>query len=539
MSARQEVLATLTQHGVEDALSAAVNAAIKSQQHGGDDDPIKAIARALLKPRAQPLSEVQADTSTTCVARVQAALDAIGARSELNACCEVMASSALQQAAAADARLASGGARRLLEGVPIVVKANIDVAGTLTTASMPGLANWRPQSTAPVAARLIEAGAVVIAKTSMPEAAMFGMGFSPVHGVTLNPVNRHVTTAGSSSGTAACIGAGMVAGGLGSDTGGSLRMPAEACGIAGFRPSYRRYPSGGVVPADPVRDTTGPMAASVADLAVLDAAIMGGDLGEYAPAPLEGLGVAVPADVQAAASEGHKRALELALGALRAAGAAVNVAAADFEDLKKLEGLAHSSELSHHALALDEYLASHPSSGLTRDGVLGASFHRGVEAFFTDASAWTPPGTTRVMLHELPANERDALLATRDDELRAMEAAYSRYFEAHACDVMVTPAFAGPPAKCLTDAEYRAFPDQLSMLLQGGGRPMMAYVMAFTTLRVPCLALPTPARHEGLDIPGPPPPAGLLLWGRPHDDKKLLKVGIALEAAMKQQPPPQ
>ena len=101
----------------------------------------------------------------------------------------------------------------------------------------------------------------------------------------------------------------------------------------------------------------------------------------------------MPADVRTA-SEGHKRALELALGALRAAGAAVNVAAADFEDLS-LEGLAHSSELSHHALALDEYLASHLSSGLTRDGVLGASFHRGVEAFFTDASAWTPPGTTR------------------------------------------------------------------------------------------------------------------------------------------------
>lgn len=259
------------------------------------------------------------------VARVQASLAAIANNAELNACAEVLNSSALAQAAQADARTAGP---RALEGVPIVVKANIDVAGTLSTASTPGLAQWRPQSTAPVAAKLIEAGAIVVAKTSMPEQALFGMGFSPVHGLTLNPTNRAVTCSGSSSGTAVCIAAGIVRCGLGTDTGGSLRMPADACGIVGFRPSRGRYPSSGVVPADSTRDTVGPMAATAAEVALLDSVITGTPHEEYAPRSLKGLRVAVPADAADPPSAGYKQALELVLGVLRRDGAACSTKAA-------------------------------------------------------------------------------------------------------------------------------------------------------------------------------------------------------------------
>ena len=115
-----------------------------------------------------------------------------------------------------------------------------------------------------------------------------------------------------------------------------------------------------------------------------------------------------------------------------------------------------------------------------------------------------------------------------------MEAAYSRYFEVHACDVMVTPA--GPPA---VPHRRRARLSQTSSRCcckAAVGRYGVRHVV--TTLRAPCLALPTPARHEGLDIPTLAT-GGPASWGRPYDDKKLLKAGIALEAAMKQQPPPQ
>ena len=119
-------------------------------------------------------------------------------------------SGALELAAAADAKLLEGAPRRPLEGVPIIVKANVDVAGTLSTASLPALADWRPSKTAPIAQRLIDAGAIVVAKTNMPEAALGIWGFSPVHGITKNPINENYTTGGSSAGTAAGIAAGYV-----------------------------------------------------------------------------------------------------------------------------------------------------------------------------------------------------------------------------------------------------------------------------------------------------------------------------------------
>ena len=282
----------------------------------------------------QPLKDVQADSSRTCVARVQACLDSIAAKDgELNCCVEVLAESALKQAADADAKLAGGAARRVLEGVPIVVKVNIDVAGTLSTNSMPGLADWRPETTAPVVTKLVEAGAIVVAKSNMPEAAVGAWGFSPVHGLTKNATNPKYTTSGSSSGTASAIAASIVPCGLGSDTGGSLRMPAECCGIAGMRPSRDRYPIDGIVPCNVGHDTAGPMAASVADIAVLDAVLTGEPLASYDAADLSGVAFGVPADLWKDAAAGHKAALELAVAALTKAGAACKRDVADFKPL--------------------------------------------------------------------------------------------------------------------------------------------------------------------------------------------------------------
>lgn len=163
--------------------------------------------------------------------------------------------------------------RRALQGLPIVVKDNIDVAGMPTTAGSPVLAGQMPIRSALAAARLIEAGAVVIGKANLHE---FSLGITTNNarfGPARNPYDPQRIPGGSSGGTAVAVASGMVTVGLGSDTGGSLRIPAALCGVVGFRPSTGRWPSDGVVKVSWTRDTVGPIGRTVADCALLDAIV--------------------------------------------------------------------------------------------------------------------------------------------------------------------------------------------------------------------------------------------------------------------------
>jgi len=141
---------------------------------------------------------------------------------------------------------------------------------------------------------LKEAGAIVIAKTNMPEMAQTIGGWSKLNGYCRNPHNLNYQPGGSSSGTATGIAAGVASCGLGSDTGGSVRVPAEACGIVGFRPSLGRYSGEGIVPLWITHDTIGPQGATVSDVALLDSAIMGFDYATEFSHQLETITVGVP-----------------------------------------------------------------------------------------------------------------------------------------------------------------------------------------------------------------------------------------------------
>lgn len=225
----------------------------------------------------------------TCVGRIKSALDSIAQQNdELNACVEVLAEDAMALAQRADKRLAGGGAARPLEGMPLLVKTNMDLASSLTTAGTPALAEWRPATDAPIVAALLAAGAICVAKTNMPELAMGWWGHNKLHGTCRNPRNASFTSGGSSAGTAAGIAASMAPIGLGSDTFGSLRTPAECCGVSGFRPSRGRYSGSGIVPLRAAEDTPGPMGKTVADVAVIDAILVGEPLDSVAPANLRG-----------------------------------------------------------------------------------------------------------------------------------------------------------------------------------------------------------------------------------------------------------
>ncbi len=176
---------------------------------------------------------------------------------------------ALEMARERDAELADGEDRGPLHGIPVVLKDLFQTAGVRTTGGSKALADWVPDEDATVVRLLRDAGAVFIGKTGMPEFATEPTSTNFTFGAVHNPWNLALDTSGSSSGTGAAVAAGMAWCGPGSDTGGSIRMPAAACGLVGLKPTYGRVSLRGVLPLAASRDHIGPMARTVTDAALL------------------------------------------------------------------------------------------------------------------------------------------------------------------------------------------------------------------------------------------------------------------------------
>ncbi|MCK1366306.1 indoleacetamide hydrolase [Bradyrhizobium sp. 62] len=232
----------------------------------------------------------------TSTALTTEALARATANADLNAFVTLDEAGALKAAAAFDANDNKDNKDKPLGGVPIVIKDNIEVAGLPCSAGTPALKNYVPRADAPVVAKLRAAGAVIIGKTSMHELAFGISGYNTAFktgaefGVR-NAYDRALIAGGSSSGTGAAIGARIVAGGLGTDTGGSVRVPAALNGCASLRPTVGRYPQAGIAPISHTRDTAGPMAATAADVALLDRVIAGGDAVQAADLRLVRIGI--------------------------------------------------------------------------------------------------------------------------------------------------------------------------------------------------------------------------------------------------------
>ena len=212
-------------------------------------------------------------------------------------------------------------------GIPIALKDLFDIAGEPTPAGSKVLADAPPAAAnAPVVQRMLNAGFLSIGRVNMTEFAFSGLGINPHHGTPSSPWDRTSKRipGGSSSGTAVAVADGMAAAGLGTDTGGSCRIPAAFCGIAGYKPTARRVPVAGVLPLAPSLDSVGPLAPTVACCAAIDAILAGETPVPLVPAPLSGLRLAVPENMVLDGMDSTvAAAFDRALSLLSAAGAHV------------------------------------------------------------------------------------------------------------------------------------------------------------------------------------------------------------------------
>ena len=226
------------------------------------------IAQTAALIRARELSPVEL---------AQAYLDRIAAHDQtLGAYITVMADQALAQARQAETDIQAGIYKGALHGIPIAVKDIINTKDTLTSAGSRALADNIPTRDSTIIQRLDAAGATLLGKLNLSEFAIGGTIDHP-YGTPRNPWNPDHTAGGSSSGSGVAVAGGLCAAALGSDTGGSIRGPAAFCGIVGLRPTYGRVTRHGVIPMSWSMDTIGPMTRTVADCAILLAAIAGAD----------------------------------------------------------------------------------------------------------------------------------------------------------------------------------------------------------------------------------------------------------------------
>jgi aspartyl-tRNA(Asn)/glutamyl-tRNA(Gln) amidotransferase subunit A len=230
---------------------------------------------------------------------------------------ELFEETALEHARQADSRLANGRPARALEGLPISVKDLFDIAGSVTRAASLALPDALPaQADAPAIARLRAAGAILLGKTNMTEFAYSGLGLNPHFGTPLNPFDRRSQRipGGSSSGAAVSVSDRMAIAAIGSDTGGSIRIPAALCGLVGWKPTVSRISREGVYPLSTSFDSIGPIAADVASCARLDQVLSGETARTEPHRDLLGVRLALPsrllsADADSAVAAAIGRAL--------------------------------------------------------------------------------------------------------------------------------------------------------------------------------------------------------------------------------------
>lgn len=388
-----------------------------------------------------------------------------------------------------------------LHAIPFGVKDNIDCLPFATTGGTPALARWSPHDDAPPVARLKAAGGYVPVKLNLHELAFGITSNNAAHGPVRNPFDPSRVAGGSSGGNAAAIARGVIPFALGTDTGGSTRIPAAFCGIAGFRPSTRRYPEGGVLTLSTTRDTIGPMAVTCADLAEVDALIMSSHA-DLLPPPTLRIGV-----LRVAA--GLSAAVDLAMADIFARlGSTPGITLVPLE----VPAFDNLDDRFGNTIVLCEAFGVWTRFARDRARLTFADFAdqiassdvRGVFQALPDIAAAEAAAYARAMAHDLP-------------ELRA---AYARLFADHALDMIAMPTVSVQPPQIGED-------DMMETDL--GPQPTFPTVAANTALATltgaPSLAIPAGMDRDGL-------PVSLMIEALPGQDRFLLLQAQRIEALL-------
>lgn len=374
-------------------------------------------------------------------------------------------------------------------GIPVSIKDLFDMAGEPTRAGAAVLHRAKPATAdAPVVTRLLRAGFVPVGRTNMTEFAFSGIGINPHHGTPLSPWRRdagHVP-GGSSSGAAVSVADGMALLGLGTDTGGSTRIPAAFCGIAGYKPTARRVPIDGVLPLSASLDSVGPLAATAHDCALADAVLADGPP-PLPPAPVAGLRLAVPSNIVLDGMDAAVGAAwERALSALSAAGA-------------------HIQHLRFPAF--DGVAAMNAGGSITAAEAFAT--HRGL---LTEHAAGFDP-RVRVRIERagpMSAADYIGLLATRRRLCAAMDAGTAPF------DAVVMPTCVIAPPTVVSLAADDEFARVNALVLRN---------TAFGNMLDRC-AISLPCHRHG------DAPAGLMLMGETGGDARLLAIAEGVEAVL-------